>query len=245
MGYWLKSYTDILEDKKYHKMPERAQLAMHEIFLVCKMVEQDKLTGLVPCIEDIAWLSRKPEEYWKEVIPELIKYAIIREEGNGYLIINYVKRQQPIPDDERMRQYRDRKNKKVMEGNDCETEESHERYEDETNRNGERERRVLRESTDREEAPPPNFYSQFQAVIGLLLAGDKDFQYLKTLVQDYGEEKILKIAAWLRKKDPDLKSMRNALRSIDTAASNWGETQKQMGEVGKEFTADQILGVQQ
>ena len=96
-----------------------------------------------------------------------------------------------------------------------------------------------------EDNSPPNFFSQFQAVIGLLLAGDKDFQYLKTLIKDYGEEKILKIAAWLRKKDPDLKSMRNALRSIDTAASNWGETQKQMGEVGKEFTADQILGVQQ
>jgi hypothetical protein len=97
MGYWLKSYTDILDDPKYHRMPERAQLAMHEIFLVAKMIETDELTGLVPCVEDIAFYSRKSIEYWNEVIPELLKSKIINKNGDGYLIVNYVKRQQAIP----------------------------------------------------------------------------------------------------------------------------------------------------
>ncbi len=97
MGYWLKSYTDILDDPKYHKLSERAQLAMHEVFLVAKMIETDELTGLLPCIEDIAFYSRKSVEFWNEAIPELIKSGIVRPLDEGYLITNYVKRQEAIP----------------------------------------------------------------------------------------------------------------------------------------------------
>jgi len=145
MGYWLKSYTDILDDPKYHRMPERAQLAMHEIFLVAKMVETDELTGLLPCIEDIAFYSRKPIEYWNDAIPELLKSEIIEKNRDGFLIVNYIKRQQAIPVDERMKQYRKRKNDQAMEPNDRETDEQQESYEDVTLCNGER------ENTDREQ----------------------------------------------------------------------------------------------
>jgi len=162
MGYWLKSYTDILDDPKYHRMPERAQLAMHEIFLVAKMIETDELTGLVPCVEDIAFYSRKSIEYWNEVIPELLKSKIINKNGDGYLIVNYVKRQQAIPDDERMRQYRKRKNDKNMSEDQDRTEEPQDSYADETPRNGEREitdREQIenRESTDSAKNPDPSY----------------------------------------------------------------------------------------
>lgn len=141
MGYWLKSYTDILEDMKYHQMSERAQLAMHEIFLVCKMVENGEITGQLPNVEIIAWVSRKPVEYWACAIPELIKSGIIAENENGYLIVNYVKRQEAIPDKTRQKQYRKRVNNGLMEGeNDTETEALRDRHEYVTNRNGETDR---------------------------------------------------------------------------------------------------------
>jgi hypothetical protein len=114
MGYWLKSYTDILDDPKYHRMSERGQLAMHEIFLIAKMIEADELTGLLPCIEDIAFYSRKPIDYWEEAMPELLKSGIVIEKGNEFIIVNYVKRQQAISDDERSKQYRKRKNDQRM-----------------------------------------------------------------------------------------------------------------------------------
>jgi hypothetical protein len=143
MGYWLKSYTDILDDPKYHRMTERGQLAMHEIFLVAKMIESDELTGLLPCIEDIAFYSRKPIEYWQDAMPELLKSGIVIEDGNGFFIVNYVKRQQAIPVEERMKQYRKRKNDQSMEPNENETGEQQDGYESVTDSNGDR------ESTDR------------------------------------------------------------------------------------------------
>jgi len=139
MGYWLKSYTDILDDPKYHRLSERAQLAMHEIFLVAKMIETDELTGLLPSIQDIAFFSRKPVEYWDEAMPELIKAGIVTEQGNGFLVVNYVKRQQAIPDDERARQYRKRRNdQRMADDNGDETEQSQECNGNLTNRDGEK-----------------------------------------------------------------------------------------------------------
>lgn len=154
MGYWLKSYTDILDDPKYFKLSSNAQLAMHECFLIAKKLETDELTGLLPSLEEIAFHSRKPIEFWTGAMKELIEVGIIVEKQPGYLIKNYVKRQQAIPDDERKRQWRKKVNDQRMNMNlPCRSDDRTECSDDGTNRDGEK-RRVREEKSrerDREE----------------------------------------------------------------------------------------------
>jgi len=167
MGYWIKSYTDILDDPKYFKLSTNAQLAMHECFLIAKKLEKDELTGILPSLEDIAFYTRKSLEFWEGAIKELIDVGIIIEKDNGYLIKNYIKRQTAIPDNERMKQYRKRINDERMNNNipqisydndnvttrnaishDSITNSLRTSYEPVTTRNGEEEKR--REETEKE-----------------------------------------------------------------------------------------------
>lgn len=68
-----------------------------------------------------------------------------------------------------------------------------------------------------------NFYSKFSQKIGIPLDGGKNLDYLKTLVEDYGEEKVLEITGWFKKKDPSCNTLWKALRAIDTAAQGWSK----------------------
>lgn len=145
MGYWLKSYTDILDDPKYFRLSANAQLAMHECFLIAKKLEGDEMTGLLPSLEEIAFHSRKSVDFWTEAMKELITCGIVIEHQPGYLIKNYIKRQKPIPPEERMRQFRKKKNSELMDCNDIVTECN----ENETIRNGEKRREETETETEK------------------------------------------------------------------------------------------------
>ncbi len=114
MGYWLKLYTDILDDPKYFKLSDRAKLGMYEIYLVAKKVENGETTGQLPSLDEIAFYTRKSIEWWQPVIQELINLEIISDDG--HVIKNFIKRQEAIPDSERSKQYRVRCNAAVMNG---------------------------------------------------------------------------------------------------------------------------------
>ena len=234
MGYWLKSYTDILDDPKYHRMSERSQLAMHEIFLVAKAIEGEEHTGLVPCVDDIAFYTRRSVEFWVETLSALLASGIISEVDNGYLIKNYVKRQRAIPDIERAKQYRKRRNDAVME---TETDKSQECHDSLITRDGEKRREDTDTDTEKEKEKidignnHANFYVEFQEKLGLPLMGGKDIAYLDDLLEENGGDKILEIAEWLKTRDPEINSMWKALRAIDTASRNWSNGKKSNGKV--------------
>jgi len=78
MGYWLKLYTDILEDRKYFALSEKAKLGMFEALLVCKRLEIGELTGCLPSVDDIAFHTRKTVAEWEEILPELLRLWMIR-----------------------------------------------------------------------------------------------------------------------------------------------------------------------
>lgn len=69
--------------------------------------------------------------------------------------------------------------------------------------------------------PCQNFYSDFSQTLQIPLMGGKDLEYLQELQKQHGDEKLLKIATWLKERDPTINSMWKALRAIDTAAENW------------------------
>jgi len=67
----------------------------------------------------------------------------------------------------------------------------------------------------------PNFYSEISQTLQIPLMGGKELDYLNELQRQHGDEKLLKIATWLKERDPDINSMFKALRAIDTAAVDW------------------------
>ena len=73
-----------------------------------------------------------------------------------------------------------------------------------------------------QESCQENQFSKIQRILGILLF-QNDVEYFKELLANYGEEKVMNIAQWLKKKDPNIKNMRTALRAIDSAAKSWKE----------------------
>ena len=154
MGYWLKLYTDILDDPKYFKLSKEARLGMYELLLVAKKIENGELTGQLPCIEDIAFFTRRPVEEWQKVMPELVSVGIVSDDDIP-LIKNYIKRQDAIDPETRMKQYRKKRNDSVMSKEtevqrEC-NENATKRNNNRTNRNGETDKKQIRKETDTEE----------------------------------------------------------------------------------------------
>lgn len=82
-----------------------------------------------------------------------------------------------------------------------------------------------------QQEPCQNFYSEFSQTLQIPLMGGKDLEYLQDLQRQHDDTKLLKIATWLKERDPTINSMWKALRAIDTAAENWTDAppKKQKG----------------
>lgn len=109
-GYWLKLYTEILDDPKYYRISDNAKIGMYELMLVAKKVGND---GDLPTLDDICFYTRRDEAWWIQVIDELkrINFVTIDEDG-GDIIRKFGERQAAIPSDERQKKFRESLHKK-------------------------------------------------------------------------------------------------------------------------------------
>ncbi len=115
-GYWLKLYTEILDDPKYYRLSDNAKLGMYELMIVAKKVDMD---GWLPSLDDICFYTRRSAEWWQPVIDELERIHFVEEDEDGVIIRKFAERQAAVPDDERQRMYR--KNRHAKEFNNEET----------------------------------------------------------------------------------------------------------------------------
>ena len=118
-GYWLKLYTEILEDPKYYRLSDNAKLGMYELMLVAKRIGND---GDLPPINDIEFYTRRPASWWIPVIEELESINFITENGSGDKIRKFEDRQRAIPDNERQKNYRKALHDNEFSGNEPVTE---------------------------------------------------------------------------------------------------------------------------
>ena len=102
-GYWLKLYTEILDDPKYFRLSDNAKLGMIELMIVAKKVDMD---GLLPTIDDVSFYTRRNNEWWEPVYAELTEIKFLDLNDNGYFIRKFSERQAPVPATERSRQHR-------------------------------------------------------------------------------------------------------------------------------------------
>jgi len=105
-GYWLKLYTEILDDPKYHRLSEQAKLGMIELMIVAKKHDKD---GCLPCLDDICFYTRRSMDWWVKVMDELEKIYYIVKDDSGEKIRKFAERQQAVDPKERRKQARAKK----------------------------------------------------------------------------------------------------------------------------------------
>ena len=102
-GYWLKLYTEILDDPKYFKLSDHAKLGMFELMIIAKKYES---AGKLPSLDYICFHSRRDAVWWEPVLSELenINFIMTPENQSDQLIIRrFAERQAPVEGRERAR----------------------------------------------------------------------------------------------------------------------------------------------
>lgn len=103
--YWLKLYTEILNDPKMATLPDRVWRRTVECFLAAKEVNHD---GHLPDTTQLAWLLRMNPADLELDLQQVAYTGIIQKEVNGWFIPNFSKRQAAASDRDRKQQQRDR-----------------------------------------------------------------------------------------------------------------------------------------
>lgn len=106
-SYWLKLYTDILDDPKVAKLTDY----QFRVFIMCLAYAKEVNEGgyLAPA-SDIAWRFRLPEKGVVEALLAMERAGIIAENDGRYYVVNFTKRQEsPSPGAERVRRFREKK----------------------------------------------------------------------------------------------------------------------------------------
>lgn len=106
--FWIKLYLEILNDPKMGNLSDRLFRRSIELFLLAGDNDKD---GLLPDIDDIAWRLRVDKESLQQDIQQLINLNILEYVDECLSVKNFAKWQGSIPINERMKKYRERKQK--------------------------------------------------------------------------------------------------------------------------------------
>lgn len=137
-NYWLKLYHEILDDPKMGRLPDHLWRRVIELF--CLAGEENN-EGYLPPLEDMAWRLHLSDEELQTQLQELAnRTGIVILTEAGWQVVNFSRRQGPVDNSERVKQYRKRQRQnsgKEDQNEGFEDENSHnngqnERYEVET-----------------------------------------------------------------------------------------------------------------
>jgi DnaD/phage-associated family protein len=108
VNYWLKLWTDILDDMKLAPLPEFIKWRFVLLLAVAK--EYNK-SGLLPPVAALAWRLRLDEDKIAETLSALSQVGIAATTPDGWIIVNFEKRQSSADPNagERMQRYRERR----------------------------------------------------------------------------------------------------------------------------------------
>ena len=115
--FWIKLYIQILDDPKMGALSDRLYRRAIEMFLMAGEIENK---GHLPSEKDIAWRLRVPFDILHEDITLLIENNILEILDTGIHVKNFEKWQGEIPAKVRAEAYRDRKWKRLYNGNETE-----------------------------------------------------------------------------------------------------------------------------
>lgn len=135
-GYWIKLWVELIDDPKMGSLPHWVWRRFVEFLLAAKEYDHD---GLLQPVPQLAWRLRMPEKECEEALRALSAIGVVAETPDGWMVVNFAKRQARVPDVERQRQHRKQETKKLFSHEPvtkCDTEEEVEIEEEEEKEGG-------------------------------------------------------------------------------------------------------------
>ena len=103
--YWIKLYHEILDDPKMALLPDRLWRRVVELFV---LAGKYGTTGVIPDSRSIAWLLRMEYDELEMDMKQIATTGIIEPVTNGWLVVNFAKRQAAVSGADRVQQHRKR-----------------------------------------------------------------------------------------------------------------------------------------
>jgi len=121
--YWIKAFIEIIDDPKMATMPDRLWRRSMEIFLLAGRYSKDR-SGQLPDTNQLAWALRMSTDDLLTDLKQLESVGIVRKTKDGWLVVNFEKRQSAATDAERKRQQREREQRSQYYSNEDVTNQS-------------------------------------------------------------------------------------------------------------------------
>jgi len=115
--YWIKLYHEMNYDPKVIRLSDRLFRRTIQLFLLAGEVDKE---GLLPSIDDMAITLRTEAEQLETELVALSDIGIVSLIDTSWVVTKFAERQAPVGDAERMRRYRERKQKQQYYGDDTE-----------------------------------------------------------------------------------------------------------------------------
>jgi hypothetical protein len=113
--YWLKLYHEMLHDYKMFSLSDRLYRRVIECFLMAGEKNED---GILPSIQEMAFTLRTDEDELARELRDIEDTGILTSYDDGWIVTNFSERQAAISDAERVRRWRDRRQKDQYKGDD-------------------------------------------------------------------------------------------------------------------------------
>ena len=101
---WIKLYIEILDDPKIGLMPDWLFRRFMQFLLVAREYNHD---GLLGPVSELAWRLRSSEDDMLDVLRTMSEIGIVAETPDGWLVVNFSKRQYSESYD-RVKRFRER-----------------------------------------------------------------------------------------------------------------------------------------
>ena len=115
--YWLKLYHEILHDMKMCTLSDRMYRRVIECLLMAGELDEE---GFLPSVAEMAFTLRTDEKELLSELKALEKLDILTFVEGEWLVTNFAERQAAVTNAERVRRWRDRRQKDQYEADDSE-----------------------------------------------------------------------------------------------------------------------------
>ena len=176
--YWIKLYHEILDDPKMALLPDRLWRRVVELFVLAGRHGKD---GLLPDTRSLAWELRMSLDDLEMDMKQIETTGIVEHVTNGWLVVNYTKRQEAVSGAKRTQQFRSRQKKQeyYQEDNTSETQVKRDVTQNRTEQN--------RVEVDKG-AATAKLYKSYEGNIGAIT--DTAANEIASLLEDYPSEWI-------------------------------------------------------
>ena len=211
--YWIKAYIEILDDPKMATMPDRLWRRTMEIFLLAGKFSKDK-SGVLPDTNQLAWVLRMSSDDLLMDLKQLQSIGIVEQIKNGWIVVNFAKRQAAASDAERKRQQREREQHNQYYGNVTEMSRNVRQINRLTESESESE-----SDTENEQADPFDDTQHFlEKLTGVMPTGKKDFDAINEIIKMGAiKEDIQNGFDWMQSKDKYVRYFSSLVEPTRTA----------------------------